>query len=153
MKVRLSLLSLALVLSTFGAVLVPSAAVSAHEEGEAETTTATVISNVKEDEPHYDYQAQQGDSYTKMARKAVQTYGVVNKIDLSGAKIVYAETNLTLEAGSPQLNLGQGVAISEASVKAWVEKAMAITAEEEAAWNHYVQFVDFNTNNVGEARS
>ncbi|MCW1908372.1 MAG: hypothetical protein KIH63_003455 [Candidatus Saccharibacteria bacterium] len=157
MKVRLSLLAAAFALVFVGASASLGSVAVAHgdEEATAEQQAAepATVNSVKSDEAHYDYRAQAGDSYTKMARKAVQTYGIVNKIDLSGAKIVYAETHLTKEAGSPSLSVGQDVAIAEASVKAWVEKAMAITAEEEAAWNYYVQFVDFNTNQVGEPRS
>lgn len=100
----------------------------------------------------YKYVAQNGDSYTKMARKAIQTYGIKNKVKLSPAKIIFAETNLTDVAGSPYLDLGQSVAIKESTVKSWVEKAKILNASQEAAWNYYVQFVNFNTNAVGEAK-
>ena len=98
----------------------------------------------------YSYSAQSGDSYTKMARKAVQTYGLKKKVNLSPAGIIFAETNLTQAAGSPELNLGQKVEIKESVIHEWVDKAGKLTDSKEAAWNFYVQFVDFNTNNVGE---
>lgn len=152
---RLSLLVIALFFVAVSVVAVAPASPARAQEGQDATQSNEQNSEVSSDpqEPSYRYRAQAGDSYSKMARKAVQTYGLTNSINLSGAKILYAETHLTLEAGSPQLNLDQDVFLTEASVKAWVEKAMAITAEEETAWDYYVQFVNFNTDNVGEARS
>ena len=99
----------------------------------------------------YNYVAQAGDSYSLMARKAVQTYGAKNQVQLSLAQIMYAETMMTQEAGSPLLNEGQQVSVKESIVKQWVEKAKALSAEEQAAWEPYTHFADFNTNHVGQA--
>ena len=99
----------------------------------------------------YSYVAQSGDSYTKIARKAVQTYGAINKVNLSQAGIIFAETNLTLAAGSPELNLGQKVEIRESDIHQWADKAQDLTDAQEAAWDYYVQFVNFNTDKVGES--
>ena len=99
----------------------------------------------------YSYTAQPDDSYTKMARKAVQTYGLTAKVNLTPAGIVFAETNLTRQAGSPELNQGQKIEIKQSDVKSWVDKAKGLTEDQQAAWNYYVPFVDFNTNKVGEA--
>lgn len=98
----------------------------------------------------YSYTAQPRDSYTKMARKAVQTYGIVNKVNLSQAGIVFAETNLTLAAGSPELAEGQKVELKVEDVHQWVDKAQNLSDAKEKAWSAYVRFVNFNTNNVGE---
>ena len=98
----------------------------------------------------YSYVAQSGDSYTKMARKAVQTYGLKKKINLSPAGIIFAETNLTQAADSPELNLGQKVEFKESVIHQWVDKAQGLSDAKEAAWNYYVQFVNFDTKNVGE---
>jgi hypothetical protein len=100
----------------------------------------------------YRYAAQPGDSYTLMARKAVQTYGKKYEVNLSLAGILYAETNMTKEAGSPELGSGQQVEVAESTVKQWVENAQQLSDEAEAAWNYYVQFANFNTDNVGESR-
>lgn len=100
----------------------------------------------------YKYVAQPSDSYTKLARKAVQTYGIKHNVKLTLAGIVFAETNMTKEAGSPQMSIGQQVEISEDIVKKWADQAQKLTAEQQTAWNHYVQFVDFNTDSIGEAR-
>jgi hypothetical protein len=98
----------------------------------------------------FSFVAQPGDSYSKIARKAVQIFGIDNKVNLSGAQIVFVETNLTIAAGSPVLNEGQTVDISKEIVKQWVEKALALNEAQQAAWNVYVPYVDFNTNSVGE---
>lgn len=101
----------------------------------------------------YQYVAQPGDSYTVLARKAVQTYGKKFDIKLSLAGIVFAETNLTQAAGSPDLAVGQEVEIDEAQVKDWAERASALSDEEEAAWDYYVQFIDsFNTDHAGQSQ-
>ncbi len=99
----------------------------------------------------YNYIAQPGDSYSKMARKAVQTYGIETDAQIGAAGVLFAENNLTNVAGSPELNEGQAVTISKASVQEWFDKAAKLTAEEKANWEYYVPFVDFNTNSVGEA--
>lgn len=99
----------------------------------------------------YSYEAQPGDSYTKIARKAVQTYGAINQVSLSEAQIVFAETNLTQAAGSPELEVGQKVEISESQIAEWVKKAGELTEEQEAAWDVYTPYVNFNTDNVGQA--
>lgn len=99
----------------------------------------------------YSYVAQPGDSYTHMARKAVQTYGKKFNIKLTRAQIIYVETNLMQKAGAPSLEIGQKVDVAEATVKQWVDSAQALTPAQEAAWAYYVQFVDFNTDAVGVA--
>jgi hypothetical protein len=100
----------------------------------------------------YRYQAQPGDSYTLMARKAVQTYGLKHEVNLSLAQIIYAETNMAVEAGSPQLEIGQQVEVAESVIEQWVERAQELSDEVEAAWDYYAQFADFNTDFVGESR-
>lgn len=100
----------------------------------------------------YAYNAQPDDTYSQMARKAIQTYGIVNDVRLSAAQIIYAETMLTQDAGSPLLMLGQKVTILESDVKEWVESAQKMTAKQTAAWQPYTVGVNFNTNNVGESQ-
>ena len=100
----------------------------------------------------YSYVAQPGDSYTKLARKAVQTYGAKHNVNVSQAGIIFAETNLARQAGSPQLNISQKVDIKESVVKDWVDKATRLSDAQKAAWGHYIQFVNFDTSQVGEAK-
>ncbi|GIW60778.1 MAG: hypothetical protein KatS3mg087_1844 [Patescibacteria group bacterium] len=86
-----------------------------------------------------------------MARKAIQTYGITEKVSLSEAQIIYAETNITKEAGSPFLTEGQTVEIKESTVKSWVDKAEDLSDEQEARWQPYAARANFNTNRVGQA--
>ena len=101
----------------------------------------------------YNYVAQPGDSYSVLARKAVQTYGINEKIKLSFAQIIAAETQLTNDAGSIELNEGQTVALSQSAVKAAVDAVQKLSAEALAAWEVYVPTVDFNTNAAGQAQT
>ncbi len=101
----------------------------------------------------YKYVAQPGDSYSQMARKAVQSHGIVTPLTLEPAQIIAAETSLTIAAGSPLLAKGQIVTISQASVKAAAEAAKALPPEKVALWRQYLTGVNFNTNNIGEVRT
>lgn len=99
----------------------------------------------------FNYVAQPGDSYSLMARKAIQTFGINNKVKLSEAQIIFAETNITKEAGSPVLVKGQKVEIKESTVNNWVDKAKKLTDQQQSAWNVYAKNANFNTNKVGQA--
>ena len=99
----------------------------------------------------YTYTAQPGDSYSLMARKAIQTYGITSKVNLSEAQIIFAETNLAQAAGSPILVQGQKVEIKESAVKEWVEKSEDLSQEKQSAWNVYAKYANFNTDGVGQS--
>ena len=145
MKKLLATLVLGLFVAAPFLVQVPTLRAHEGEEpavAEAATETAPQV---------YSYVAQPKDNYSVLARKAIQTYGIENKINLSGAQIVFAETRMTLEASSPELNGGQKVEIKKDTVKSWVEKAQKLTDVQVKAWNYYVQFVDFDTRDNGEA--
>lgn len=101
----------------------------------------------------YVYVAQPGDSYTLMARKAVQTLGLQEEVDLSPAQIIFAESNLTKEANAGQLEIGQQVEISVETVRKWVEAAEELSVAQVQAWQPYAQYADFNTDHVGEESS
>jgi cytoskeletal protein RodZ len=110
------------------------------ESTEEESSESDITEETTEESAttsNFDYVAQPGDSYSLMARKAVQ--------------IIFVETNLTLAAGSPVLNLGQQVSIDGNLVSEWIEKAQALTEEQQAEWQPYVDRANFNTNSVGEA--
>lgn len=125
---------------------------SAHSDTEDHQQAAATKEDDKKSTANYNYVAQPGDSYSKIARKAIQTYGIKNKVSLSQGRILYAETNLTQEAGSPSLLQGQKVEIKESTVKNWVDKAKALSQNQAAQWNAYLAGVNFNTNAVGESR-
>lgn len=133
--------------------LSPHTAVAQDNEQETQTTQAEEQNDEEEAKTPYSYTAQPGDSYTKIARKAVQTYGWNKNVSLSQAQIVAAETFLTSDAGFPLLNVGQQVELSEEAVDGAVKKAQGLDEAAQARWERYVRFVDFNTDNVGEARS
>ena len=120
--------------------------VEPEEAAQSEDNQATSESSIV-----YEYVAQAGDSHTEIARKAIQTYGIVNDVNLSPAQIIYAETSLTQAADSPVLDLGQQVSIEESAVREVIEKAAELSEAAEVLWAVYVVRVDFNTDHVGEA--
>jgi hypothetical protein len=125
-------------------VIATTASAETKSTAKTDTKAATTIT--------YAYTAQSGDSYSKLARKAIQTYGVKNKVAISQSRIIYAETNLTQEAGSPQITKGQKVTISEATVKGWVEKAKKLSDKDAAKWDKYTTNVNFDTRAVGQVK-
>jgi uncharacterized protein YyaL (SSP411 family) len=108
-------------------------------------------SNEQQEASSYTYEAQEYDTYTELARKAIQTYGLETETNLSGAQIVFAETKLTQEAGSILLNKGQSVSIEKSTVQKWVEEAQKLSEADQKAWDFYAQFVDFDTSDNGES--
>ena len=140
-------------LAVFVSIALPNNANAqeAKKSADQTITTTNTTSNDTSTNDSYKYKAQAGDSYSVLARKAIQTYGIDSKTNLSGAQIVFAETNITNAASSPSLALHQEVAINKNTVKAWVDKAKQLTPAQQAAWNYYVPFVDFNTNKNGQS--
>jgi len=110
------------------------------------------MSTEEDKQTSYRYTAQRGDSYTKMARKAIQAYTKQHNLTITPAGIIFAETNLTKLAGSPRLEIGQQVEFAEEALKQWAEKAQTLTAAQQTAWNRYVPSVNFDTSHVGVAQ-
>lgn len=98
---------------------------------------------------NFGYTAREGDSYSVLARKAVQAYANDTKTTLSQAQIVAAETQLTVNAGSPLLEVGQKVDLVKNTVKSAVDAAAKLTAEQQSAWQAYVPYVNFDTSQNG----
>ena len=150
---KLLTVSLTAVLAVFvlsgATTLLPKVASAAEDTKQKTTTTKPTTTTA---EKTFAYIAQPNDTYSQMTRKAIQAYSTTNKIKLSNAKIIAAETNLTIQAGSPQLLIGQKVVIKESVVKDWVTKAQKMTPAQEAAWNVYTLGVNFNTSAVGQAK-
>lgn len=110
----------------------------------AQSSTPQTASEKKPAAPtEFTYTAQAGDSYSLLARKAIQSYANSQKATLSPAQAVAAEAFLSESAGSPELNEGQGVTINPNDVKSVVERAQKLPAEELAIWNTYAQDVVF----------
>lgn len=115
--------------------------------GQAYAASTTTTTTTKKDP--YAYTARSGDSYSVLSRKAVQTYGIREKVKLSHAQIIAAETFLTSDAGFPLLNEGQAVTFKVADVKAAIKKAQGLDAAHLALWQKYVPLVDFDTRDNG----
>lgn len=115
-----------------------------------EATAASKKKGKKESSSVYSYTAQEGDTYSQIARKAVQTHGIRENVKLTPAEIIFTETNLTQQAGSPVLEVGQKVTLEKSSIKEWAKKAEKLTDKEQAAWQVYVPYVDFNTDAIGQ---
>jgi hypothetical protein len=149
---RLSLLAVfALLIGVMAFVVMPSTSVAAQEnEQSTEEAQEGEVEATEEVSEVYEYTAQPGDAYIQMARKAVQTYGVVNEVDLSLEQIVFAETELAKNASFPVLNEGEMVSFNVEAVKTVVEQAQQLTEEQQAAWAYYVSMIDFNTDAIGQ---
>ena len=95
------------------------------------------------------YTARAGDSYTVLARKAVQAYAKDAGTNVSRAQIIAAETFLTQDANAPLLEIGQNVTLDKSVVSKAVKSAQALTSSELAAWQVYVPYVNFDTTHNG----
>lgn len=154
---KLSMVTLFAAVGAFAfSMLVSPGTATAHEGDDHTEAVAQADTDQQQTEEQtaspYRFTAQRGDSYTKIARKSVQIYGITNNVDLSQAQIVAAETFLTSEAGFPSIDAGEAVELSADAVKSAVEKAQGLDDAAKALWEKYVPFVDFDTNSVGEAR-
>lgn len=130
------------IVAVAAAMAVMSAPTHAQEAAKAEAKPA--------EKKAYHYVAQPGDSYTQLVRKAVQTYGVLQKKDIGNARIVAIETMLSEKAGWPALEIGQKVNFDEKQIATAVEQAMKLGDMDVAAWRTYVPFINFMTNHIGE---
>lgn len=149
MKRILTVASLAILMLAGSILIMPNNnGVMAHESEQGHSHDEE--SNQDDQSVMYSYIAQPGDSYSLMARKAIQTYGLTNDVELSEAGILYAETNLTQQSGSPRLEVGQRVEISETAVAEWAGLAKELSDEQLASWDYYTQFANFNTDSVGQ---
>lgn len=137
-------------------LLLPAIMLTSSVNAQEDEQQPQPITAVNSDEPEaavegsYTFIAQPGDSYSKIARKAVQIYGIETETNLSLEQIMFAETNLTIQAGSPELAVGQEVIIQKSDVANWVDKAKELSDSQQALWTKYVAGANFNTNSVGE---
>ena len=127
--------------------------VAQENNGDTQQSEEQSAQTAEEAKALYSYTAQPGDSYSKMARKAVQTYGILNNVSLSEAQIVAAETKLTQGAGSPELSVSQTVELNADDIAKVVEEVQKMDDTTEAMWATYVPYVNFNTDGVGEAQA
>lgn len=91
-----------------------------------------------EAEANYVYTAVAGDSYTELARASVIRYDLdTESIDLNAAQVTAAETWVTQDAGSPQIQVGQEVLVSKESVQKYSDQAASLSEETKTKWQAY----------------
>ncbi len=102
-----------------------------------------------ENDTNYVYKAKPGDSYSVLARKAIQTYGITENVKLSLAQIIAGETNLAKKAGFPSLNISDEIIFKKDEIKEAVDHVQKLSKAELLAWKQYVPYVDFDTRKNG----
>lgn len=102
------------------------------------TAQKTSAASQAESEANYVYTAVAGDSYTELARASVIRYDLdTESIDLNTAQVTAAETWVTQDAGSPQIQVGQEVLVSKDSVQKYFEKAAGLSDDSKSKWQVY----------------
>ncbi len=85
----------------------------------AQSDTANTAPTPQQAQPstnNYSYTAVAGDSYTLLARTAIQQYAQEHSVTVSAAQAQQAEITLANQAGQPFLEIGQSVEITQQSV-------------------------------------
>lgn len=123
-------------LQTAGAV----AATSATEQKQTTTPTADANNGTAKD---YSVQAKAGDSYVLLARGAVAKYMKDNKLALTGAQRIAAETTLGVAAGLPAVEVDQNVTFTKTALQQAVDAAKGLSIEQQAVWAPYAADVIF----------
>ena len=123
-------------LQTAGAV----AATSATEQKQTTTPTGDANNGTAKD---YSVQAKAGDSYMLLARSAVTKHMKDNKLALTGAQRIAAETTLGVAAGLPELEVGENVTITKTALQQAVDAAKGLSIEQQALWAPYAANVIF----------
>lgn len=108
------------------------------------------VSAESETDTNYVYTAKAGDSYTELARSSVIKYDLgTDDLELNAAQVTAAETWVTQEAGSPQVNLGAEVNVSKESVEKFAKQAADLDDSAKARWQKYA---DVSSISVGELK-
>ena len=123
-------------LQTAGSV----AATSATEQKQTTTPTADANNGTAKD---YSVQAKAGDSYMLLARGAVTKYMKDNKLDLTGAQRIAAETTLGVAAGLSAVEVGENVTFTKTALQQAVDAAKGLSIEQQAVWAPYAENVIF----------
>ena len=116
------------------------AATSATEQKQTTTPTADTNNGTAKD---YSVQAKAGDSYMLLARSAVTKHMKDNKLALTGAQRIAAETTLGVAAGLPELEVGENVTITKTALQQAVDAAKGLSIEQQAVWASYAENVIF----------
>ena len=123
-------------LQTAGAV----AATSATEQKQTIAPTADTSNGTVKD---YSVQAKAGDSYMLLARSAVTKHIKDNKLALTGAQRIAAETTLGVAAGLPAVEVGENVTFTKTALQQAVDAAKGLSIEQQAVWAPYAENVIF----------
>ena len=123
-------------LQTAGAV----AATSTTEQKQTTTPTGDANNGTAKD---YSVQAKAGDSYMLLARGAVTKYMKDNKLALTGAQRIAAETTLGVAAGLPEVEVGENVTFTKTALQQAVDAAKGLSIEQQAVWAPYAENVIF----------
>jgi len=121
-------------LQTAGAV----AATSATEQKQTIAPTADTSNDTVKD---YSVQAKAGDSYVKIARNAITKHMKDNKLALTGAQRIAAETTLGVAAGFPAVEVGENVTLTKTALQQAIDTAKGLSIEQQAAWAPYAENV------------
>ena len=116
------------------------AATSVTEQKQTTTPTADTNNGTAKD---YSVQAKAGDSYMLLARGAVAKYTKDNKLTLTGAQRIAAETTLGVAAGLPVVELGENVTFTKTALQQAVDAAKGLSIEQQAVWAPYAADVIF----------
>lgn len=117
------------------------------EESETETTTSVEAENPNENE--FVYEAPEGSSLIKLIRQATLTYDIHNDdVSLTPAHVVYIETQIALDMNCRMINVGERIAIPEASIAQYATVAQNMSDTERAAWEAYVPQVDLTLSGI-----
>lgn len=123
-------------LQTAGAV----AATSATEQKKTPTPAADTNNGTAKD---YSVEAKAGDNYMLLARSAVTKYIKDNKLTLTGAQRIAAETTLGVAAGLPAVEVGENVTFTKTALQQAVDAAKGLSIEQQAVWAPYAADVIF----------
>ena len=116
------------------------AATSATEQKQTIAPTADTSNGTVKD---YSVQAKAGDSYMLLARSAVTKHIKDNKLALTGAQRIAAETTLGVAAGLPAVEVGENVTFTKTALQQAVDAAKGLSIEQQAVWAPYAENVIF----------
>ncbi len=91
----------------------------------------------------FSFTAVSGDSYCLLARRAISEYAANAKLNLLPTQRIAAETTLTAAADFPQINVGQVVNYTAASIKDAVSASQMLSEAQLASWLPYANLAEF----------
>lgn len=100
-------------------------------------------------EATYEYKTPKGCSLSLLARRSLQLYDQADdKVSLSEAQIIYAETNIVSGIGPRLLNVDEVVKINKSLVEDFAKKSQDLSAAKIAAWQSYAKRANFKLDDI-----